>query len=531
MILRRKPATRPLPERLAAFRRAAELADHRLPDIEVVGAYDLAERAAGRLRHGTEFTLVALLGATGSGKSSVANAVAGSDVATTGVRRPTTSSSLALCWGSEDPTPLLDWLDVPNRHLVGNDQPELSGLVLLDVPDHDSVEVSNRLEMERIAEHADLLLWVTDHEKYADLAMHTYLRKLAGYGAVTAMVLNKIDTLSSDEVNACRNDLGRLLTDDGLGQATVVATSATTGQGIRSLTEVLATSVASQRAVVERLSADIDGAAEELSRHVADHDVDAEVSARTRAELCDNLVAASGLDAVTDAVQSGHKRDAATMMGWPFTTWARGLRPHPLRRLHLGQGSVGRTSLPEASGVAQTRARAAIRDAAESASAGMPEPWPALIRRAGQTDPVQLTDQLDRAVADATRGQTERQPTWWSLIRGVQWLVAIGVIVGAVWLGLLAFGAYLRLPDVPTPEVEGVPVPTALVIGGIAGGWLLSFLCTRLAAIGARRRAASVRREASAQVGRVVDELVLNPVEYELNAHNELRHALETAHR
>ena len=106
---------------------------------------------------------MAVLGATGSGKSSVVNAVVGSDVATTGVRRPTTSSTLACVWGHDEGHELLDWLEVKNRHRVakaGSGSPErptgsLAGLVLLDVPDHDSVALAHREEMERIAESGD----------------------------------------------------------------------------------------------------------------------------------------------------------------------------------------------------------------------------------------------------------------------------------------------------------------------------------------------------------------------------------------
>ena len=64
-------------------------------------------RAGERLGHGVEHTVVALAGATGSGKSSLFNALAGADLSTVGVRRPTTSVTSACAWG-EDASALLD---------------------------------------------------------------------------------------------------------------------------------------------------------------------------------------------------------------------------------------------------------------------------------------------------------------------------------------------------------------------------------------------------------------------------------------
>jgi predicted GTPase len=170
-----RTSTQPgLNQRFTALEASLDLAEGRLAAGVVAAGRQLQTKAAERLRHGTDYTLVAMLGATGSGKSSLSNALVGSDVATTGVRRPTTSSTLACVFGEHDAADLLTWLEVKNRHLVGSHTSELAGLVLLDVPDHDSVAVDHRLEMERIAEHVDLLVWVTDTEKYADQAMHTY---------------------------------------------------------------------------------------------------------------------------------------------------------------------------------------------------------------------------------------------------------------------------------------------------------------------------------------------------------------------
>ena len=72
-------------------------------------------RAGERLRLSGEHTVVALAGSTGSGKSSLFNALAGADLSPVGVRRPTTSKAHASVWGAEGAAPLVQWLGVPRR--------------------------------------------------------------------------------------------------------------------------------------------------------------------------------------------------------------------------------------------------------------------------------------------------------------------------------------------------------------------------------------------------------------------------------
>ena len=521
-----------LPKQVDALSKSVELATDRLDEEAVAFARHVVDKAADRLRHGTTHTLVALLGATGSGKSSVANAIVGNDVATTGLRRPTTSSTLACFWGDEDAQPLLDWLEIKNRHHVVEtpDHPidrGLNGLVLLDVPDHDSVAEAHREEMERIAEHADMLLWVTDPEKYADKAMHDYLAQLAGHGAVMAMVLNKADQLDGPEVEACRVDLKRLMADAGLDRSPVLAISALTGTGVDTLQALLVDTVKGQEAMVDRLAADTAAAADGLLDELGPAQGATSVPDRIAKNLSRDLVEASGLSVVSDAVAAGYRRDAAKRTGWPFTRWVRRLRPHPLGRFHLGQGSAGRASLPEPSGVQVARSANAVREATTALTEGMPQPWPDLIRSAGTPDPVELNDRIDTAIGESARSVGRGgDPKWWTAINAVQVGLALAVLVGVVWLGLLALAAYLRIPEPPTPEYRGIPIPTGLLIGGILLGLLVAFLAGRLAAVGAARRSRSVRNRAEKSVRAVSDELIVEPMDRELAGRQELRRLL-----
>lgn len=87
--------------RVAGLEEAVEAGRGRLPDTELDRAAGVVARADRRLKLSADHTVVALAGATGSGKSSTFNAITGLDVSAVGVRRPTTSWTTACVWGEE----------------------------------------------------------------------------------------------------------------------------------------------------------------------------------------------------------------------------------------------------------------------------------------------------------------------------------------------------------------------------------------------------------------------------------------------
>ena len=108
----RKPS---IAMRLKSLDEAIDLARGRASDEVVEAADAVVDRAGHRLSIAGEHTVVALAGATGSGKSSTFNAISGTKLARTGVTRPTTSEAMSVSWGTEQPVELLDWLDVQRR--------------------------------------------------------------------------------------------------------------------------------------------------------------------------------------------------------------------------------------------------------------------------------------------------------------------------------------------------------------------------------------------------------------------------------
>lgn len=518
-----------LPERLEALRTVVDLGRDRLDPGDVDAARDLLQRAGERIGLGAEVTVVALAGSTGSGKSSLFNALSGSELSPVGVRRPTTATAHAAVWGEAATSDrLLEWLGVPRRHHAGDD--ELDGLVLLDLPDHDSTEVSHRLEVDRLAQLVDVFVWVVDPQKYADAALHEgYLRPLATHADVTVVVLNQIDRLSEEELRRCAADVKRLVESDGLRGITVLSVSARTGEGLAQLRTVVLERVKAERAALERLAADIDALAVTLKGYGGPAAV--RPSKRDEASLTAALAEAAGVDVVTSAVARAHRRDAALRMGWPFTRWVRRFRPDPLERLHLRRtAGTGRTSLPIATPLQRARAETAVRAVASEAGARLPEPWPDLVRRRAGEATDELLDGLDRAVGRTDLGE-DRHPRWWSFVRSLQTALAATAVVGFLWLTVLFVLEWFGLPRPATPELEAVPWPTILLLGGLAAGFLLAAIAAQLARVGAARRRARADKRLRAEIHGVARERVLDPIQAELDAYDSFRDALTRIQR
>ncbi len=91
--------------------------------------------------------------------------------------------------------------------------------MLLDLPDHDSTEVSHHLEVDRLIGMTDLMIWVLDPQKYADAAVHDrFLRPMATHKDVMLVVVNHIDEVPEDRRPSMLDDVRRLLEVDGLAR-------------------------------------------------------------------------------------------------------------------------------------------------------------------------------------------------------------------------------------------------------------------------------------------------------------------------
>ncbi|MGW7579175.1 YfjP family GTPase [Streptomyces sp. NPDC054765] len=343
--------------RLDALRELVALSRTRLDGRMLEGAGRVLETADERYRLSGEHTVVAIAGATGSGKSSLFNALAGANRSQVGPRRPTTAEPVACVWPGSRPGAegLLHRLGVPahRRHAPADGSSELHGLILIDLPDHDSSATEHRAQVDRMLELVDAVIWVVDPEKYADAVLHErYLRPLAGYAEVMFVVLNQVDRLPGDAADQVVDDLRRLLDEDGLALgehgepgAAVLALSAATGKGVGELRESLGQFVAERGAADRRLAADVDAAAERLrSVYVAQSRVG--LTEQARAEFDDRLAEAVGAVATGRAAERDWLRYAERACGSP---WAR-MRGWRGGRWGTGGSGVGTTDVGDSRG-------------------------------------------------------------------------------------------------------------------------------------------------------------------------------------
>nr|WP_314175620.1 GTPase [Streptomyces sp. DSM 40971] len=337
-----------LGRRVVALRRLVDLSRTRLPRRVLAEADRVLDAADARERLSRRYTTVAIAGATGSGKSSLFNALAGTRLSQAGMRRPTTATPVACSWevpGAGPADGLLDRLGIPEstRRLMRPESDwrgridegarnELEGLILIDMPDHDSAAAGHREQVERLLRLVDAVVWVLDPEKYADAVLHErYLRPLAGYAEVTFIVLNQTDRLPGDATGAVLNDLRRLLDEDGmaLGEhgepgARVLATSALVGEGIDELRTELAGFVAERRAASLRLSADLDVVVERLRPAYAPPGPVTAANAPTglteevREDFSGRLARAAGAVAAGQAAERAWLRHAERACGTPW---------------------------------------------------------------------------------------------------------------------------------------------------------------------------------------------------------------------
>ncbi|MER6143912.1 GTPase [Streptomyces sparsogenes] len=522
--------------RLDALRELVGLSRTRLDGRTLGEAGRVLDEAVARGRHPLGHTVVALAGATGSGKSTLFNALAGAYLSEAGIRRPTTAAPLACAW-TDHADGLLDRLDIPHRDRrrpAYPYDPTLRGLVLLDLPDHDSAAPGHRERVDRLLGLVDAVVWVVDPEKYADAVLHErYLRPLAGYAEVTFVVLNQVDRLPGEAADQVLDDLRRLLDEDGLALgehgepgATVLALSALTGAGVGQLREALGRLAAECGAAERRLAADVDGVMERLRPQYVADGAPVGFSARARAEFEDRLADAAGAVAAGQAAERAWLRDARWACGTP---WGR-LRQ--LRRAGAvwswerdveaaGTGGAAGREIPgaraKAAAVPAVTARPAVEEAvralADEATAGLPAPWAQAVREAAAWGGKGLPDAVDEAVAASADRRLSR-PAWWSVVAAAQAALAGVQLLGVACLLAAVAGVF----GGPAWWVAAVP---AAVAG--AGGPVLAWACG-LAARGPARRyglAAERRlREAAAECGRA---RVLEPVAAELARYREVR--------
>jgi energy-coupling factor transporter ATP-binding protein EcfA2 len=170
-----------------------------------------------RVRQSAAPILVALVGSTGAGKSTLVNSIVGVQVSQTGVRRPTTNSPVLTChpdeigWFAENmflptlPRVRTDGLDSPGRDgllVLAASEGMTKGVALLDTPDIDSVVRAHHEFAYQFLDASDLWLFMTSANRYADAPVWEVLQHARERGAALGVVLSRVPPVHRTELVA-----------------------------------------------------------------------------------------------------------------------------------------------------------------------------------------------------------------------------------------------------------------------------------------------------------------------------------------
>ena len=533
-----------LPGRLNAVARLVQIGSARTgpdgfdPDL-LEEAADLLTRAGERLRLSGAHTVVTLAGGTGSGKSSLFNVLAGAEFSPVGVTRPTTSEPHACVWGMAGAGPLLDWLGIQRRHRYARasalDQGEenLTGLLLLDLPDHDSVTAGASHEVDRMVGLADLMVWVLDPQKYADAAVHTrYLVRYAAHASVTAVLLNQSDLLTPEQAEDCLSDLRRLLDSEGLHDARVLMTSAATGTGIDELRKVLIETVTARRAAGERIEADVDTLVGRFEIYARAGE--AVVPERSAAALTEAFAHGAGMAAAGEALQGARELRAAEYVGWPIASLARHL-PGRNRVRRTGLWNIAGQLRSLAAGTADAQPAEidnALTELGSEVGRRLPLPWSRTVYSAARSRADEIPGALGAAIVESLPADVG-VPAWWRLIRIWQWTLVAALVAAVAWIGaIVAFGEFHVDRQVSSPLLDRLsllPWVGAVIVAVLLLGWLTSSGCMNIILSAADRERVRAEQGMRSRIAKVAREFVLVAVEQELSEYDRLRDELRTA--
>lgn len=448
-------------------------------ELDTARAEAVAREASERLGIAPDVYVVALVGGTGVGKSTLMNALAGKEVSQAGARRPTTATPMPWVPAGKlgAVRVLLERLGVdrPATH----DLTDLDRLVVLDLPDLDSVEPSHVATVEALLPKIDVVAWVTDPEKYADAVLHDdFLRQWMPRLDRQIVVLNKADRLGGDGQEAVTRDLRRAIGRE----VQVVTTTATDGPGgIAELRRWLAEAVEAKTVIAARLVA---AARTELASLAASAGVSGDDVVRPLVRLD------AQQRAIDDAVEETLRVvDLPGLQGQAVAATRARARRRGTGPVGLLTSAIYRISGRQRSAAdpgaylrgwrtrgGLARATEAVRRAIAEALPGVPPALRTRYAAAGEGRDLErrLAVALDRVVARHSDSVQEPPASRvWPFVGLLQSANTVLLIVAAAWIVLWV----IVRPEVATydlPVLGPVPAPMALLGMGLIAGYIFA---------------------------------------------------------
>ena len=159
-----------------------------------------------------------VVGSTGSGKSTLVNTLAGKNITLTGAVRPTTRAPVVWCHADRADVYRTGFLDAVGPVIVEGDHRILRGVTLVDAPDFDSVVTRHREIAEELLSIADLCVFVTSAQRYADAVPWEFLEQATRRGVPTMFVINRLPVDGRDGIVS---DYRRHLAERGVARGGV----------------------------------------------------------------------------------------------------------------------------------------------------------------------------------------------------------------------------------------------------------------------------------------------------------------------
>jgi GTPase SAR1 family protein len=408
-----------------------------------------------RLRQSGAPILVALVGSTGAGKSTLMNSLVGKQVSLTGIRRPTTNSPVLAChpsdahWFAENvflptlPRVRQQGLAMPGRDgllVLAASEGMPQGVALLDTPDIDSVVQAHRDFAHQFLDASDLWLFMTSARRYADAAVWELLQDARDRGASLAVVLSRVPPSAAPQLRA---HFDAMLEANGVTGfqrfliAETMVTNAMLPQEIaRPLREWLAETAAGDDRRVAVLTQTMSGMLDTFRTRIPALASHASTQLTLRQELRETVRAAygGGLAELAAAASDGSLVSGEVLTRWQdFAGTGDLMRTLQVRRGRAGAGkSKKKRRLPVRAGAL----RAALRASLESAMAAI----------------------ADRAAEDAVR-RWQQHPAGAALLSDLAAAAEAGRSAASDYLALAL--ADLGMAENAQDEGSSVPVDAA----------------------------------------------------------------------
>ncbi|GAB3904056.1 hypothetical protein GCM10027612_71360 [Microbispora bryophytorum subsp. camponoti] len=175
----------------------------------------------------------------------------------------------------------------------------------------------------------------------------------------------------------------------------------------------------------------------------------------------------------------------------------------------------------------------AVQALADGLTAGMPEVWRDGVREAARSRVDELPEALSEELAEVAP-PLDRVPVWWWLLKVWQYLLVVMFVASLAWAGaILAYGVFKagRPPAEVLGDVAVLPWVGLMIISVLGLGLFSAMASRNFVVLAAGKERDRLERDMRRRVGVLAQNMVVEPVERELNRYNEYFGAMAATRR